>query len=469
MHTTKTIRVVYSLILLVLLVGCSQVLPASDDTAPTEANTQTVVTTKEVAVQPPVPNQLPSTSSGNDTQPELVEGVGGSERLPKEVAVEQVDALPTENRATDENVQSTANVDETSSKDGPPIEPIMLAGTNIAQHSVPLDEVHFDTFNGSYVALSDADEATVLQLRNAIPPVETPVYENVKTADRWLADHDIVIGYVDGDEALAYPARIMNYHEIVNETVNDIPVLISFCPLCNSGIVYDRRLAGEVLEFGNTSALYNSDMVMYDKQTFSYWFQVGGDAIVGDLTGQRLEVLPTRFLRWDAWREAYPDSKILSRDTGFQRPYERDPFTQLSGYLNQGRFPFPVNDEARNPALPAGEQVISVVINDEAKAYPTADLAGTVINNEVGNTPVAVIVDEAGTGIVVNRQVGEQILTFNWNDDVLTDEETGSQWTLSGKAVSGPLAGEQLELIPGRFSFWFAFVAAFPQATAYTP
>ena len=346
---------------------------------------------------------------------------------------------------------------------------LLLAGTNIAKHSVPLEEVYFDTFNGSFVRLSDATESTVLQLRDAIPPIATPKYTDVDTADQWLTANDIVVGYVDGDEALAYPTRILNYHEIINETINDMPVLISYCPLCNSGIVYDRRLNGDVLEFGNTSALHNSDMVMYDKQTLSYWFQVEGAAIVGDLTGQQLEVLPTMFMRWAEWRDTYPDSQVLSLDTGFSRPYERDPFTRLPASLNQGRFPFPVNDSARDPSLPAGEQVISLVVAGDARAYPIAALAGGVVNDEVGGTALAVIVNEAGTATVLNRQAGEQTLTLAWDGDNLVDQETGTRWTVTGEAITGPLEGTQLELWPARFSFWFAFVAAFPEGRAYQP
>ena len=366
-----------------------------------------------------------------------------------------------------EDTQVTANEFKEKMSESDTTDRILLAGTNIAQHSVPLEEVQFDTFDGSFVRLSDVSEAIVLQLRDAIPPIEEPKYTNVATADEWLTPDDIVIGYVDGDEALAYPNRIMNFHEIINEEVNGKPVLISFCPLCNSGIVYDRRVDGQVLEFGNTSALHNSDMVMYDRQTFSYWFQVGGDAIVGDLTGQRMEVLPTRFMRWEEWREAYPDSKVLSRDTGFPRPYERDPFTALPQYLNGGNFPFPVGEAARNPALPAGEKVIGLVMNDEAIAYPITALTGSVVNDEVGGTPVAVVIDEAETGVIFNRQVSDQALTLDWDGDKLVDAETGSHWNISGEAISGPLEGEQLEILAARFSFWFAFVAAFPEAIAY--
>ena len=366
-------------------------------------------------------------------------------------------------------IKPLAGAVEETEEAGQETEQQLMAGTNIARHEAPLEDIHFDTFNGSSVPLSEASERIILQLRDAIPPIETPKYTDVETADRWLKANDTVIGYVDGDEALAYPAKIMNYHEIVNENINGRPVLISYCPLCNSGIVYDRQLGDQVLEFGNTSALYQSDMVMYDRQTFSYWFQVGGDAIVGDLTGQRLTVLPTQFMTWAAWRETYPDSKVLSRDTGFNRPYERDPFQSLAGYLNRGRFAFPVGEAALDPALPAGERVISLVIADEARAYALEALAGSVVNDEVGGQPVAIIVDEAETGSVFSREVGDQTVTLAWDGSVLKDEETGSTWSAAGEAIEGPLKGRQLELLAARFSYWFAFVAAFPEATAYQP
>ncbi len=201
------------------------------------------------------------------------------------------------------------------------------------------------------VALSEASESLILQLRDAIPPIENPVYEEVEAAGKWLKPDDVVLGYVDGDAALAYPTRILNYHEIVNEEINGVPVLISYCPLCNSGIVYDRRLDGQVLEFGNTSALYQSDMVMCDLQTFSYWFQVSGEAVVGNLLGRRLELLPTRFMRWAEWRETYPDSRVLSRDTGFSRPYERNPFAQLPGLPQPGSIRLPGGRGSAGPLL----------------------------------------------------------------------------------------------------------------------
>lgn len=431
----------FSLILLLALTACAGTRADRPETATGSANTQREVTSEDTSSQAEV-------TSGEDTSAQQADtSTEGTDPQKKVSSAEEA-----------ETQQETTSTED---------EPTLLAGTNIARHNVPLEEIHFDTFNGSSIPLSKITESLVLQLRDAIPPITKPKYMDVETADTWLKPDDIVLGYVDGDTALAYPVRILNYHEIVNETVNGVPILISFCPLCNSGIVYDRRLEGQVLEFGNTSALYESDLVMYDKQTMSYWFQVGGEAIIGDLTGKRLNLLPTRFMRWSEWREAYPESQVLSRDTGFRRPYERDPFVNLSQYLNQGHFPFPVGEAARNPALPAGEKVIGLIRNDEARAYSIATLAGQVVNDTISGLPVAIAVDEVGTSWAFNRRVGEQVVTLEWDGDTLMDQETGSRWSLTGQAIEGPLSGEQLEPLATRFSFWFAFVAAFPEATVF--
>ncbi len=127
----------------------------------------------------------------------------------------------------------------------------------------------FDTFDGGSVRLSDSTPELRARLLDEIPPIDNPVYETRENAD-WLSDDDLILGYVAGDQPYAYPFRILNFHEIVNDELDRIPVLVSYCPLCRSAIVYDRRVDGALLTFGNTSALYQSDLVMVDRQTSSY-------------------------------------------------------------------------------------------------------------------------------------------------------------------------------------------------------
>ncbi len=159
-----------------------------------------------------------------------------------------------------------------------PAEPPPKVDTGIA--SVALDDVVFDTFRGGYIPLSQATDEEVEELRDSINPIYEPRYGSAESGE-WLRDADLVIGYVSQDDAYAYPVKMLNLHEIVNDFIDGVPVLVSYCPLCASAVVYSRELDGQVLLFGNTSALHESDMVMYDHRTGSYWFQVLGEAIVG--------------------------------------------------------------------------------------------------------------------------------------------------------------------------------------------
>ena len=157
--------------------------------------------------------------------------------------------------------------------------------------SVDLEEVVFDTFRGSFLPLLMATDEQIELLRDAISPIYEPTYDTVDPAD-WLWDTNLVIGYVSQSDAFAYPIKILNFRELVNDVIDGVPVLVSYCPLCFSGVVYSRELDGQVLLFGNTSALYESDLVMYDHQTGSYWFQVLGEALVGPMTGKRSRCSP---------------------------------------------------------------------------------------------------------------------------------------------------------------------------------
>jgi hypothetical protein len=347
--------------------------------------------------------------------------------------------------------------------------PAVVPEVDVSQHSVPLEEIYFDTFRpvNRAVPLSQAAPELIHQLRDAIPPIHDPKYETVVEAN-WLEEGDAVIGYAVGDQAWAYPIRILNFHEIVNDTLDGEPLVITFCPLCHSGIVFSRRLGDEILTFGNTSALYESDMVMLDYQTGSYWWQVAGQAIVGPLTEKTLTVLPSMTTTWGEWQRLYPETLILSRDTGFQRDYDRDPFVDYAEVVNTGRFAFPVSEAGQDGRLPPATQVLAVKIGNQARAYPVSDLERTAIMDTVGDQDVVIFADPSGpTGAAYQPVAGEQTLTFEVQDGEFTDLETGSTWDLAGRASSGPLAGTQLLAVPSKTTFWFAIIAAEPEITVY--
>jgi hypothetical protein len=334
---------------------------------------------------------------------------------------------------------------------------------------VPADEIHFNTFVSGIVAFSDASPSLIERLRDAIPPLDHPRYEPAADA-YWLGSSDIVLGYADGDEAYAYPILIMNFHEIVNEEVNGRPILISYCPLCASGIAYDRRLGDETLTFGNTSALYESDLVMYDHQTGSYWQQVLGEGIVGPMCGERLDLLPLLTTSWQIWRELHPHTLVLSRETGHQRPYHRDPFVGYDDMLNRDLFPFPVGESARDDRLSAGDLVLTIEHGGAAYAYSLSRLGDAAVNDVLDDLPVVVFSQVEGTtGAAFEPIIDGQPLRFEADGRAFTDVETGSTWTVQGEATEGPLAGRQLEPVPARVTFWFAIVATTPEVEVRAP
>jgi hypothetical protein len=341
-----------------------------------------------------------------------------------------------------------------------------LPDTDFSRHIVPLDDIHFDTFDGRSLPLSRAESGAIERLRDVIPPIERPVYVGPDRIDI-LADDDLVLGYVaPSEQAYAYPIKILNFHEIVNEEFDGVPLVVTYCPLCRSGVVYDRRLDGRELTFGNTSALFDNDMVMYDHQTNSYWWHIAGRGLVGELSGAELDPLPSSTTTWADWLERHPDTLVLSTDTGFSRDYEVDPFVGFQPRIDAGQRPFPDAEASRrDDRLDDGAEVVGVVIEGEARAYAVGVLGDAAINDEVAGIPLVVFSSgDEPTGVVYDRRVDGVELTFVHEEGAYRDEQTGSIWALDGRAHEGELTGTQLEPVASRFSFWFAFNASFPEA-----
>lgn len=211
--------------------------------------------------------------------------------------------------------------------------------------AVPLDDVVFDTFGlyGGWVPLAKISEEQIERLRDVIRPIDDPAFEPIGAVE-WLDDADLVIAY-DGPAgtARAYPVKILDLHEIVHDTVDGRAVIITYCPLCGSALVFDSETPDGPITFSNTSALYQNDMVMVDRQTGSYWWQTAGRAIVGPRTGEDLTLLSSRVEPWAMWRSANPAGEVLARPSN--APYHRNHFFGYASSLDEGRTPFPVDDE----------------------------------------------------------------------------------------------------------------------------
>lgn len=315
--------------------------------------------------------------------------------------------------------------------------------------------------------------------KDGIPAIDAPTFESVETAAAWLSPRDPVILFAEGEDVRAYPLAILIWHEIVNDTVGGRAVAVTFCPLCNASIVFDRTLEGMMLDFGTTGELRNSDLIMYDRQTESWWQQFTGQGIVGRFAGKQLTFLPSQVISFADFAAEFPDALVLTRP-GFSRSYGTNPYTNYDSSTRPFLFQGKLDDR-----LPATERVAGVVIDGIVKAYPfTAVAASGVIHDELVGVPLVVLhkpgtasaLDrrairegrDVGSVAVFDRRVDGRVLTFVANGDgTYTDRETGSTWNILGEAIAGELEGQRLTRQLAFDHFWFAWAAFHPQTLLY--
>jgi hypothetical protein len=321
--------------------------------------------------------------------------------------------------------------------------------------------------------------------KDGIPPIDAPVTESIGSARAWLGDSAPLIALEVGGQARAYPLAIMTWHEIVNDTLGGEPVVVTFCPLCNTALVFDRTLDGVVHDFGTTGKLRFSDLVMYDRQTETWWQQATGHAIVGELTGERLRFLPAQITSLDAFARTWPDGDVLSRETGHDRSYGRNPYP---GYDQAGDRPFLFEGVIDGRIAPK-ERVVTVGEAADAIAFAWSDLRDAgVASAEVAGDHIVVfwepgttsaldeaLIDESadiGSTGVFRPMVDGRELTFEragGPDGAIRDLETGSEWSVTGIAIAGELAGRQLEPVVHGNHFWFAWAAFTPDTRIWQP
>lgn len=310
---------------------------------------------------------------------------------------------------------------------------------------------------------------------DGIPPIDDPSFVEISSADEWLENREPVISFQVGDAARAYPLQIMTWHEIVNDRVGGKPVVVTFCPLCNSALAFERpEIDGEILTFGTSGNLRHSDLVMYDRQTESWWQQFSGEAIVGDLTGTQLKFLPSSLISWEDFKSNHPDGKVLSRDTGYDRRYGSNPYV---GYDDVDSSPFLFRGEVDDRLKPMARVLGLVDEEKEGISFSYSRLSQEkVIQTTYEGDPIVIFWKEGtasaldassipdgedvGATAVFEAVIDGQQLTFDSNQDgTFTDKETGSTWTIAGEAVEGPMKGKSLASVPHVDTFWFAWAA----------
>jgi hypothetical protein len=229
--------------------------------------------------------------------------------------------------------------------------------------------------------------------RDGIPALDNPHFLTAEKADRLLLKNDRVLGVFLNGEAKAYPIRILNWHELVNDRVGDKAILVSWCPLCGSSLVYDPVINGRQYSFGVSGLLYKRNLLLFDRQTGSLWSQLLSEAVTGPLAGSRLKVLPAQNTTWSAWKAAHPETRVLSFATGHRRDYRLDPYAD---------HPFP-----RNPALlVAGGGVIRIY------PFPQLKKHRKPLRDTLGRLPVTIVYDAKTKTARVTGKDSESITSF---------------------------------------------------------
>lgn len=350
-------------------------------------------------------------------------------------------------------------------EESPPFGAELEFTTDFSKHSVPYSEI-----------LSGGPP------KDGIPSIDAPKFQSTREADEWLSDREPVVFVKVGDDARAYPIQILIWHEIVNDTVGGEPLLVTFCPLCNTAIAFKRTFNGQILDFGTTGRLRYSNLIMYDRQTETWWQQATGDAIAGEHTGAQLEFYPASMISWADFKDLHPDGKALSRDTGHPRNYGRNPYY---GYDDINQTPFLFNG-ATPSQLPPMARVLTVDLNNEAVAYPYDVLSELkVVNDTVGGEEVVILWTEGaasaldtsnipegrdvGSAAAYSRLLDDQLLDFEFKDGKILDTQTGSEWNIFGLAIAGELKGKQLTPVISINHFWFSWAAFKPETRVYQP
>jgi len=298
--------------------------------------------------------------------------------------------------------------------------------------------------------------------KDGIPSIDDPQFATL-TGSAFMKHSDIVIGLEIDGEAKAYPLSILVWHEIVNDNVGGTPVAVTYCPLCFTNQVFERVLDGKVVEFGTSGKLYNSNLVMYDRLTDSYWSQALGKAITGDLTNQELKIIPFDVISWGDWISLHPETLVLTRDTGHARAYGVDPY---GDYYTDPRILFPVDN--KDDRMHPKEIILGFNEAETSKAYKQSEIESKiVINDKINEQQIVLISMYTGNTRAFDRNIDGQVLEFEFSDNKIIDLQTSSEWNYDGIAVSGELEGIELNRLPFNPGFWFEWIAFHPDTKVY--
>ena len=298
---------------------------------------------------------------------------------------------------------------------------------------------------------------------DGIPPLESPVFI-LDFFQNNIGGDDLVVGVKIGDDVRAYPHYILDWHEVVNDQFSFGRATLSYCPLTGSAMLWKAFMEPGALTFGTSGLLYNSNLILYDRRTFSFWSQMLERAVMGSEVQRipdRVQVVETT---WNTWQAMYPQTSIMAEDPEISRPYGAYPY---GSFKEDQSLLFPVNNMNDN-RLHRKERVLGINVGFSSKVYPISSFASNVevINDSVGNMPV-VAAGSSGLNfaVVFNRELEDcTVLDFQavqGNLPIVMRDNEGNEWDVFGHAVSGARTGQQLQKTNSYISYWYAWTAFF--------
>ncbi len=306
--------------------------------------------------------------------------------------------------------------------------------------------------------------------RDGIPSIDQPHFIPASEAN-FLQDDERILGISTPFGSKAYPHKILDWHEIVNDQIDGEPVSLIYCPLTGTGTLWHREINGRETTFGVSGLIYKNNVIPYDRSTNSYWSQMGIQSVAGELSGTVPDMLPTVETTWGEWKDMYPNTLVLSQETGFSRSYDFDPYF---GYRdNDQKISFPIEQE--DSRLQRKGLVLGLIYGTHAtKAYPLKEFGDTVkvIQENLRNRHYVVVGSDARQFMICfEAEVDGEILRFRPVQDqgaiILQDTNSGTYWDIMGYAKEGPMSGKRLTPTLSFMGYWFAWADFYPRLELY--
>jgi hypothetical protein len=303
--------------------------------------------------------------------------------------------------------------------------------------------------------------------KDGIPSIDSSNFISVTEVD-FLSNQDLVVGIIINNEARAYPHIVMDWHEIVNDNIGNNFFTLNYCPLTGTAFAWESMTNGVRSTFGVSGLLYNAILIMYDRNTDSNWSQLGLECVNGELIGNKPKLFNVVETNWETWKALYPNTKVLSLDTGFSRNYGVSPYGDYA--INNERFIF--RPAITNSALPNKDRVYCIIDGDKSKVYEFSSFTGgKTIKDSFNGKNYLVIGNE---NIINAFELSSEFINTNFeyeldaSSDSIFKDDLGNTWSLFGEATSGPNIGNKLGEINSVISYWFAIAAFYPNPEIYS-